>query len=92
VNRLSSRHFVHRERLIARAALQRTALARGIDTWRAPLALADQGLAALRFIRAHPTWMIGGLILLARLRSGRGGKWLQHGWLTWQIVQALRIA
>ncbi len=87
-----SRQSIRREHLVTQAALQRTVLAQGIEPWRAPLALADQGLAALRIIRAHPAWVIGGLILLAGLRRGRGGKWLQRGWLTSQFVRALRAA
>jgi hypothetical protein len=79
-----------RERLVAQAAAQRTTLAQSIDPWRAPLALADQGLAALRFIKRHPAWIVGGGILLAALRVNRVGKWLERGWVTWQIVQKLR--
>jgi hypothetical protein len=79
-----------RERLVAQAAAQRTALAQNIEPWRTPLALADQGLAALRFIKRHPAWIVGGGILLAALRVNRVGKWLERGWVTWQIVQKLR--
>ena len=81
-----------REHLVAQAALQRIALARCFEPLRPPLALADQGLAALRYLRAHPGWVVGGVILLASLRSVRGGKWLGRGWMTWQIIHALRAA
>ena len=79
-----------RERLVARAATQRTALALNIEPWRLPLARADQGLAALRYIKSHPAWIVGGVVLLAALRPGRVGKWLRRGWVTWQIVHKLR--
>ena len=79
-----------RERLIAQAAAQRVALAQSIEPWRVPLALADQGLAALRYIKRNPAWIVGGVVLLAALRPGRAGKWLRRGWVTWQIMQKLR--
>ncbi len=79
-----------RERLIAQAAAQRMALAQNIEPWRTPLALADKGLAALRYIKSHPAWIVGGSFLLAALRPGRAGKWLRRGWVTWQIVHKLR--
>jgi hypothetical protein len=79
-----------RERLVAQAAAQRTALANAVEPWRTPLAIADQGLAALRFIKRHPVWIIGGAVLFAAVRPGSAGKWLGRGWLTWRVVQQLR--
>ena len=79
-----------RERLVAQAAAQRMALAQNIEPWRIPLALADRGLAALRFIKSHPAWIVGGGVLLAALRPGRAGKWLRRGWVTWKIMNNLR--
>ena len=79
-----------RERLIAQAAAQRMVLAQNIEPWRTPLAIADQGLAALRYLKSRPVWIIGGGILFASLGQGRIGKWLRRGWMTWQIVNRLR--
>lgn len=79
-----------RERLVAQAAAQRTALAQNIEPWRTPLALADQGLAVLRVIKHHPAWIVAGGVLLAALRPGRAGKWLRRGWVAWRIVRELR--
>ena len=73
-----------RERLVAQAAAQRLALAQSIEPWRLPLARVDQGLAALRFVRSHPAWIAGG-VLLAAWRLGRAGKWLRLGLITWQM-------
>lgn len=78
-----------RERLVAQSAAQRTALALSIEPWRIPLALADQGLAALRFIKSHPAAVVGGGIMLATLRPGFVGKWLRRGWLAWQVAHKL---
>ena len=79
-----------RERLVAQAAAQRMALAQNIEPWRIPLARADQGLAALRYIKSHPAWLVGGVVLLAALRPGRAGKWLGRGWVMWQMMHKLR--
>ena len=60
-----------RERLVTRAAEQRVALAQNIEPYRLPLALADQGINALRYIRSHPEWLVGVVVLLAALRPSR---------------------
>lgn len=85
LNRLAER----RERLIAQAAAQRMALAQSIEPWRVPLARVDQGLAALRYVRNHPAWIVGGAALLVALRPSRVGRWLQLGWVTWRIRHKL---
>lgn len=79
-----------RERLVAQAEAQRMALAHHIEPWRIPLALADQGLVALRFMKRHPIWVAGGVALLAALRPGRVMPWLRRGWVTWQMLRGLR--
>lgn len=79
-----------RRHLVAQASAQRMALAQNMAVWHRPLALADTGLAALRFIKSHPVWIAGGSLLLSSLRPGGLGKWLRRGWLTWQVIRKLR--
>ena len=79
-----------REYLIAKASGQRITLAETVEPWRTPLAMADQGLSALRYIRSHPEWIAGVAVLLATLRSRSAGKWLGRGWMTWKLVHNLR--
>jgi hypothetical protein len=78
-----------RERLVTRAAEQRVVLAQNIEPYRLPLALADRGLYALRYIKSHPEWLVGVVVLLAALRPGRVGKWLGRGWVTWRMMSTL---
>jgi len=86
VDRLALR----RKHLVAQAAEQRAMLAQSIEPWRAPLARVDQGLVALRFVRSHPAiGIVGVAALLAALRLGRVGKWLQIGWVAWQMKHKL---
>ena len=79
-----------RKRLVAEAAAQRTALALSVQPWRVPLALADHGISVLRIIKRHPALLAGGVALIGMLRPVRLGKWLQRGWLGWQIFNKLR--
>ena len=90
MNRNLTRLAERRRQLIAQAAAQRTALASSMAPWRARLALADRGVAALRSIRNHPAMMVGAALLLMALRPRRVGSWLQRGWLAWQIGRRLR--
>lgn len=78
-----------RAQLVAQAAAQREALAQGIEPWRTPLALADQGLAAVRYLKRHPSWLIGAGVLLATMRPGIFGTWLRRGLLAWQVMHKL---
>lgn len=78
-----------RERLVAQTAVQRMDLAKNIEPWRIPLARVDRVVVALRFIKSRPALIVGGAALLAALRLGRIGKWLQLGWVTWQMMHKL---
>ena len=78
-----------RERLVAQAAAQRTVLAQNAAPWRAPLALADRGVEALRTIRRHPAWLLGATLLLVALRPGRAGRWTRFAWVGWQVGRKL---
>jgi YqjK-like protein len=80
-----------REHLVAQAAGQRLLLAQSVEAWRAPLALADRGLAVVSYIKIHPAWMVGtSVALLTVARPSRVGKWFQRGWVAWQVVRRLR--
>ena len=80
-----------RSLLIKQAAAQRSALSHNLKPWRARLTWVDRGVEGLRYVRRHPAWMAGSaLVLVAFLRPLRAGKWLQRGWLIWQIGRRLR--
>lgn len=57
---------------------------------RIPLARVDQGLAALRYIKSHPAWIVGSAVLLMVLRIGRVWKRLQSARATWQRMHKPR--
>lgn len=79
-----------RERLLHQAAEQRTALAQNIEPWRLPLAQVDRGLVAVQAIRRNPVWLVGSAVLLVVLMRGNSMKWLQRGWVAWQMLRGLR--
>ncbi len=80
-----------RERLVLEAAKQRVQLAQAIAVWREPLALAEQGLAIISFIKKHPILMAASTALLVRMvRKSFIGKWLGRGMMAWQLVRKLQ--
>ena len=45
---------VRRAHLMARAAVERERISVQLNVWEAPLALADKGFAAARYVRRNP--------------------------------------
>ena len=72
------------------AASQRAQLSQCVERLRAPLGLVDRGMDAVRFVRRNPLVLGGASALFVALRRYRMGKWLQRGWLAWQLVRRLR--
>jgi hypothetical protein len=72
------------------AASQRAQLGQCVERLRAPLALVDRGVDAIRFLRRNPLLLGGASALFIALRRYRISKWLQRGWLAWQLVRRLR--
>lgn len=77
--------------LQARSAALREGLARDVQVLRPPLAAADQVLAGVRWLRAHPQWVgvgVAVLVVWRPRRAWRVGIRLWAGWRLWQ--RALR--
>ena len=69
-----------RRGLLAEIESQRSDMADISAQWQRPLALADTGLKAVRFVRNHPAWLAGGVAaLLAFRRKGVVGLAME-GW------------
>jgi len=80
-----------RAKLITLAAAQRRQLAPDIEPWRRPLAIADRGMAAARFVANHPAaWIAAAVIAPVAVRGTGLGKWLRRGLLALQVVRQLR--
>jgi hypothetical protein len=79
--------MARRRVLLGRIASQRESLGQDIKPWVGPLALIDQGLGALRFLRRHPVLVAGGVSLLLTLYPrGRGGVWFGRGLIAWRLL------
>jgi hypothetical protein len=73
--------------LVARAAAQRAELSQALASWRGPLAVADRGWAAVRYLRSNPMLLGGVAAFLVGIRPWRLLKWLPPGWLTWRLAR-----
>lgn len=79
-----------REQILERIANQRIALAQHAAPWRAPLALIDRGLTALRYIKQHSILAAGATALIGMIRPSRTSTWLRSGWAAFLAVRKLR--
>ena len=78
------------EALQARNAELRRQLAERSRTLQVPLAVADRVLAGLRWLRAHPEWLLAAaatLLVLRPRRAWRLGRRLWSGWRLWQKLR-----
>lgn len=72
-----------RGELLAKIAAQRERVAEAGERWQAPLALADQGLSVVRFLRSHPVLVSGVIALIVIRRRGMAGL-MKGGWRAWK--------
>ena len=80
----------HRAELLARIAGQRGQVAEFGTRWQVPLALADQGLAAVHYARCHPVLIAAVTALLAMRRRGVGGM-VRGAWRLWKTSRTVSI-
>ncbi len=72
-----------RGELLARIASQREQAAEIGKRWQTPLAFADQGLAAMRFLRSNPLLVAGVAALIVIRRRGVAGL-VRRVWRVWK--------
>lgn len=72
-----------RGELLARISTQREQVAELGACWQTPLALADQGLAVVRFLRSNPVLVAGVAALIVFRRRGVAGM-VRGGWRVWK--------
>jgi hypothetical protein len=78
---------LRRARLLARSAELRMAVGQQAEVLRTPLAVADQVRAGAAWLRQHPEWPIGVLVVLLIVRPRRVFRWssrLFWGWQMWR--------
>jgi hypothetical protein len=75
---------LRRQRLRVRIASQRLEIASLTDHFHTPLHLGDKLIAAVRFLRAHPTLLASATGLLA-WRRNTPSNLARMGWRLWQL-------
>lgn len=81
--------YRRRADLVVRSAAQRAELGEACRAWRLPLAMADRGVAAWRFVHRHPVLLAGAGAILALTRPRLTLKWLRRGWTLWRIFRGM---
>ncbi|MDP1655048.1 MAG: YqjK-like family protein [Hylemonella sp.] len=79
-----------KQQLLIRSAELRVTLAHQSQTLQGPLAWADQAVSGTRWLRNHPQWPLGALLLLAVLRPRRALAWAGRLWWGWGLYQRAR--
>jgi hypothetical protein len=75
---------VRRERLLARAAAQRDELALLLAPLKGPLGLADRGIAAAQYARAHPGLVVIASAIFVVLSPKRAFRWARRAFGVWR--------
>ena len=81
--------YQRRADLLVRSAAQRVELGEACSTWRLPLAMADRGVAAWRFVHKHPVLLAGVGTVFAMTQPRLTLKWFRRGWTLWQSYRGL---
>ena len=80
-----------RATLVARSAHQRMEIARAMEYWRRPLAIADKGLGVVRYFRNRPPALLAGTVVVAALWRPRNVLgWLRRGLGMWRVALAVK--
>ena len=54
------------------------------------MAVMDEGLVAVRYIRNHAALLVGIVAFVAPLRPLRVARWLRRGWVMWRMAVVLK--
>lgn len=77
----------HQSLLSEKIALQRASLEEIILPWQKPLSYLDRTIAAMRYVKEHPVFILGSLALLAKNRPTRLGGLL---WVAWSATKSIK--
>lgn len=85
---MNQRRLAHvharRERLLARSGAQRDELALLLAPLRGPLAVADRGIAAAQYARAHPSLVVIAAAVFVLLSPKRAFRWARRAFTVWR--------
>lgn len=81
---------MRQQRLLVRSANLREALVIEVQPLKTPLALTDQIFSGLAWLRRHPGWPVGGLLLTAIVRPRKAMVWVGRLWWVWGSIKNVR--
>jgi len=76
--------------LISKAEAQRLELAQALAPWSRPLAIVDQGVLAINYLKRHPVIILGMMACAVALRPMRLFGWARRGWFVWRMVSGIK--
>jgi len=76
-----------REQLLIRSTVLRARVAQDARVLEAPLAVADRVRDGVLWLRNHPEWGIGAVVLLVLLKPRAALGWAARGWAAWRVLQ-----
>jgi hypothetical protein len=79
-----------KESLIAASARQRAMLAAELRAWQKPIGMIDRGIAATRFLKAHPALVAAGVMVAGVLGRRSLLRWVGRGVVVWRSWRALQ--
>jgi hypothetical protein len=79
-----------KESLIAASARQRAMLAAELRAWQKPIGMIDRGIAATRFLKAHPALVAAGVVVAGVLGRRSLLRWVGRGVVVWRSWRALQ--
>jgi hypothetical protein len=86
VNEKISEQLEHRGKLLARIAAQREQMTKIGSDLRAPLAMADRGVAVAQFLRSHPL-LFAGVVVFFVIRRPSMASLVWLGGRVWKIYR-----
>ena len=81
---------LRQQRLVARSAQLRLALADQTQALKKPLAWADQVRKGVTWLRHNPQWPLGAVLVLVVVRPRRAIRWGGRLWWGWQTFRRAR--
>jgi len=76
-----------RGELLAKIAAQREQVAVTARCWQTPLAFADKGLAAVRFLRSNPV-LVAAVVAIIVIRRRSAAGMAMVGWRMWKLYKS----
>jgi len=80
-----------KEQLIARAEQQRRVISVSCLQLQKPLAMVDRGIAAVRYLRAHPLLLAAGVLAAAAIGRRNLLGWTGRGLFIWRALRSAQL-